>query len=67
MADMDAKGRRGRAALPRGEGHPGAKITAVHAAAIRVDPRPTRAIAADYGITSSTVNRIKVGKLWREP
>lgn len=48
----------------RGEGNPRAKLTAEQATAIRSDKRPTKLVAADYGVDQSTVQRIRRGKLW---
>ena len=66
MADMTAKGRRwmgGRngndSNLARGAAHYLAKVTAEQVTAIRADTRRQADIAADYGITQSTVSKIK--------
>lgn len=41
-------------------------ISSEQARAIRADPRPYRAIAADYGISKPTISEIKTGKSWRD-
>ena len=56
---------RGRAYRPRGEEHPLAKMTADQVRAIRRDTRLLREIAADYGITSGSVSRIKLRGNWK--
>lgn len=35
-------------------------------AAIRRDPRTSRVIAAEYGVSHSTIQRIKRGERWRD-
>jgi hypothetical protein len=40
------------------------KLTGEQVVAIRADPRVTRGIAADYGISQSNVSCIKAGKTW---
>jgi hypothetical protein len=42
------------------------KLTMEKARAIRVDPRPTKFIADDYGISTATVREIKHGIAWKE-
>lgn len=48
----------------RGERCAAAKLTEEQVAAIRIDPRLQREIAADYGVRGNTVSRIKSGKRW---
>lgn len=43
-----------------------AKLTPEQAQMIRDDPRAQRVIAAEYGITQTTVSRIKRGEMWRD-
>lgn len=62
MRDMAAKG---RDAGPRGEAHHDAKLSTADIPAIRSDTRVQREIAADYGISQSTVSDIQLGKIWR--
>ena len=59
VADMVAKGRQ---ALGSDAG--GAKLTPTQVAAIRVDPRRRREIAADYGIHRTMVDMIRRGERW---
>lgn len=42
------------------------KLTEQGAASIRLDYRPQRMIAAEYGVTQHTVWAIKAGRMWRE-
>lgn len=42
-----------------------AKLTPQQVEAIREDTRPQRAIAKAYGISQTTVSRIKRGEMWR--
>lgn len=48
-----------------GEEHPKAKLTNNDVVAIRADTRPNSAIAKEYGVTKSTVGRIKRKTIWR--
>jgi hypothetical protein len=41
------------------------KLTSDQVQAIRDDTRPQRAIATSYGISQTTVSRIKRGEIWR--
>lgn len=50
----------------RGEQHHKAVLTAAKVEAIYLDPRKQRVIAADHGVSESTVGRIKQGKIWKE-
>lgn len=59
MADKGAKGR-----VPRGEGQTNAKLNDGLVLAIRADMRPSRKIAAEYGIARSLVSMIKTGRRW---
>jgi hypothetical protein len=43
-----------------------AKLSPEAVQKIRDDPRAQREIASDYGITQSTVSRIKRGEMWRD-
>jgi hypothetical protein len=49
-----------------GEKHPRARLTEAEVAAIRTDPRPSRAIASDYGVGQPHIVRIKNGAAWAE-
>lgn len=48
----------------RGEQCAAAKLTEQQVAAIRLDPRLQREIAAEYGVRENTISRIKSGKRW---
>lgn len=58
MVDMAAKGRRKTVC---GEAHKSTKLTDAQVAAIRADSRKDQLVAADYGIASSYVWRLKYG------
>lgn len=58
--------RKGRSAKQAGESNPRAKITADQARRIRDDNRTLRTIAADFGLGTSQVHRIKTGQRWSE-
>lgn len=60
MADMAAKHR-----SQRGEAHVRAKLTAQEVLSIRAESGTQENIAAKYGICSSQVSRIKLGKTWK--
>lgn len=49
---------------PCGDAKPQARLTAVQALAIRGDDRAARAVAADYGLSHTTVLRIRRGERW---
>ncbi len=48
----------------RGTGNPKAKLSPEQVATIKVDGRPTRFLVADYGVTRTTIQRIRSGDLW---
>lgn len=48
----------------RGAGNPKAKLTPEQIAAIRADRRPTRFLAAEYGVNRVTIQRIRNGSAW---
>ena len=58
-ADMIRKGR-----MPRGERRGHAKLTDEQAAAIKASPLSSRLIAAQYGVGSSTIRKLRRGKTW---
>lgn len=64
LADMCAKGRQRSGSLP-GEANPGAHLTAIQVAAIRLDTRPQRAVARAYGVGKSSIARIRQGRTWK--
>jgi hypothetical protein len=49
---------------PRGECRLGAKLTADQVRAIRIDPRPHRVIAAEFGVMHGVIGGIKRGERW---
>jgi hypothetical protein len=51
--------------MSHGESHWKAKLTAVDVQAILKDSRIAQSIANDYGISNSTVLRIKRGEIWK--
>jgi hypothetical protein len=53
------KGRR------KGEAHPEAKMTAAQVVAIRADPRSSKEVAAQYGMSRSGIKDIRSRKTWR--
>jgi len=65
LANMRDKVAKGRMRVPEGEQHGKAKLTEVQARAILADPRPYAAVAADYGVTSSTIGDIKQRASWQ--
>jgi len=65
MRDMLAKGRGNNDIKSRGEAHYAARLTWDQVRDIRADKRIQRVIAADYGITQSTVSAIKKFRKWR--
>jgi hypothetical protein len=56
--------KKGRRRYRRGEKHPRSKLTDAQAAEIRQDARKHRIIAQDYGVSESTIEKIK-GNRWR--
>jgi hypothetical protein len=52
-------------ARPRGEAHAAAKLTDGHVRAILADVRNAPAIAAEYGVDSALIYRIRAGKVWK--
>lgn len=61
MRDMISKGRRNT----KGEKASAAKITNKQAEKIRYDKRSGAVIAAEYGVTKSTINKIRRGATFR--
>lgn len=57
--------RKGRRAPCHGEHNGNAKLTQAQADAIRIDKRPARIIAAEYGCYKGTVDGIRQGKFWK--
>jgi FixJ family two-component response regulator len=48
----------------RGERNGSARLTERQVLAIRDDNRSSRQVAADYGVSHTTVRKIRCGKLW---
>ena len=61
--DMMAKGRCGDHA---GEKNGRAKLTQAKAAAIRIDNRSQRTIAAAYGMSPTAIRDVRSGRTWKE-
>lgn len=49
----------------RGARNPRAKLSHEQAIAIRADTRPTKVVAGEYGVDSSTIRRLRSGAHWR--
>jgi hypothetical protein len=49
----------------KGRRNPPRKLTEEEVVAIFTDPRVTREIAADYGVTAGNISCIQTGKTWR--
>lgn len=62
IEDRDAKGRRNQA---RGEKQGNSKLTAEQITAIRLDPRKSKVIADEYGVTRAHIGNIKANRAWR--
>lgn len=58
--DMVAKARQNK-----GEDRYCAKLTTAQVSAIRLDPRPQRAIAQDYGVSQTLVQYVKSRRNWK--
>jgi len=48
----------------RGERNPKAKLLLSEVAAIKIDARPTRLLAAQYHVNRTTIQKIRRGALW---
>jgi hypothetical protein len=48
----------------RGEDKPGHRLTAQQAIEIRSDPRPSRVVGAEYGVSHTAVLRIRRNERW---
>ena len=60
----NARDRAERQRSPRGEANHKAQLTEAEVRAIRADPRPSAAVAADYGCAGRTVRNIRTGSTW---
>ena len=49
---------------PRGVSHPAARLNNADVAAIRIDTRSRRQIAAAYGVSKCAIDGVKTGKTW---
>jgi hypothetical protein len=58
------KMRKGRAGAPRGEAQVHAKLNWAKVAAIRADKRSAQIVAAEYGVTKSTIVSARAGRTW---
>ncbi len=66
MADSMRAGRRlGPRRPPQGERNANSKLTVADVLAIRADSRLLREVAADYGVTMSTISSIRRGSSWQ--
>ena len=64
-ADMMARGRN-RWGNNAGDGNPNAKLTEEKVRAIRKDQRTLKVLAAEYGVSISTLQSAKVGRTWKQ-
>lgn len=75
VADMVAKGRAGFQVKPEsyrggkppryiGEAHPRARLTEADVRRIRADPRGTRALAKEIGVSRDAVRAARLGRNW---
>jgi len=62
--DRDTKGRNGKQKMS-GEKCYRARLTEADVKAIRLDTRPQRTVAKDYGITQSAISNIQLRKCWK--
>ena len=51
--------------LLHGEAKPGARLTVGQVLLIRADPRPSREVGAEYGVSHTAVLRIRRSERWR--
>lgn len=65
LADMANKGRGHGTCKNRSVALYKVKLTADDVRMIRADPRPTRAVGLDYGVTQANISAIRSGKTWR--
>jgi len=63
ISDMIAKGRQRHSSL-KGTAHGMSKLSSIDAVKIFNDPRFQTAIASDYGISQTTISKIKRGEHW---
>lgn len=60
----NARDKAERERAPHGEDNPKAVLTETQVRAIRADPRPSAAVAADYGCAGRTVRNIRTRRTW---
>ena len=60
----NAADKRSRLRAPRGSANPNAVLTEGDVRRIRLDPRPSRIVAEDFGCGSRTVRNIRAGRTW---
>lgn len=60
----NARDRRHNKGIPSGEDAPGARLTAEQVRRIRQDTRSSRAVAADYGVSHTSILEIRRGNRW---
>jgi Autographiviridae endonuclease len=64
LADMRAKGRGSKPPIRYGSAHHSAKLDVERAHQIIADTRPSRIVSKEYGVSYSTVNRVRRGENW---
>ena len=69
-ADCVKKGRQARGEKlahprPKGENNGNSRLTAVQVERIRLDARPQRTIAKDFGVSQPLISKIKRGEMWK--
>lgn len=69
IIDAMTKGRKVLPDLPRfsGENHPSSKLTAENVKYIQTCGKPTKELAAQFGVALSTVIRARNGRSWKQP
>lgn len=60
----NAADRRRNKGFPRGADAPGARLTAAQVQQIRVDTRASRVVAAEYGVSHTSILEIRRGNRW---
>lgn len=69
IIDAMTKGRKVLPDLPRfsGENHPASKLTAEDVKYIQTCGKPTKELAAQFGVALSTIIRARNGRSWKQP
>jgi hypothetical protein len=65
MSDCVTKGRNSRPPVHLGEAHHNAKFGAREALEISQDKRPAHVVAAQYGVSTKTVYRLRRNETWK--